>query len=67
MDFRNGSASIPWVTHVFGIDVGHDCASVPCVAYVIGLDFRNGSVSIPWVAHVFGIDVGHDCASVPCK
>ena len=29
--------------HVFGLDVRHGCASVPCLDYVFGLDVGNGS------------------------
>ena len=28
---------------MIGLDVRHGCVSVPCLAYVTGLDVRNGS------------------------
>ena len=31
------------IVYVTGLDVRHDCVSVPCLAYVTGLDVGNGS------------------------
>lgn len=31
------------IVYVIGLDVRHDCVSVPCLAHVIGLDVGNGS------------------------
>ena len=38
-----GFGGLGFVAYVTGIDVRHDCSSVPCVAHVTGLDVGNGS------------------------
>ena len=34
------------IVYVIGLDVRHDCSSVPCLAHVIGLDVGNDFTSV---------------------
>ena len=45
LDSGRGVGSGDWgiLAHVIGLDVRHDCSSVPCLAYVTGLDIGNDS------------------------
>ena len=45
LDSGRGVRGGDWeiLAHVSGLDVRHDCVSVPCLAHVIGFDVRNGS------------------------
>ena len=44
---------------MFGLDVRHGCASVPCLDYVTGLDVKHGCASVPCLDYVTGPDVKH--------
>ena len=37
-----GFGGLGFVAYVTGIDVRHDCSSVPCVAHVMGLESSGG-------------------------
>ena len=50
-----GSEGFEFLACVMGLDVRHDCASVPCLAHGIGLDVRHGCSSVPCVSRLLSV------------